>query len=146
MREERGELVLLFVGPIAADGILAVGGVPAPQNPELPNNGLQPKPHVRFDEGVLETEVTACSSETLVRKGRNGQGSHGLPHPPRQRPTQIRHGRIVVQRHRLIRARNVPSSTISVVETTLPGMLHQQRHDADERTKGHAVNQRPLSS
>ncbi|MEW5884988.1 MAG: transposase [Armatimonadota bacterium] len=45
------------------------------------------KRHVRFDEGVLETEVTARSSGTLARKGRNGPGSQGLMRPPRQRPT-----------------------------------------------------------
>jgi len=45
------------------------------------------KLHVRFDEGVLETETTVRSSETLARKGRNGLGSHDLRRPPRQRPT-----------------------------------------------------------
>jgi putative transposase len=45
------------------------------------------KLHVRFDEGVLETETTVCSSGTLARKGRNGLGSHDLPRPPRQCPT-----------------------------------------------------------
>jgi Transposase, Mutator family len=45
------------------------------------------KPHVRFDEGVLETETTVCSSGTLARKGRNGRGSHDLQRQPRQRPT-----------------------------------------------------------
>jgi hypothetical protein len=45
------------------------------------------KLHVRFDEGVLETEMTVRSSGTLARKGRNGRGSHDLLHPPRQRPT-----------------------------------------------------------
>lgn len=45
------------------------------------------KLHVRFDEGVLETEMPVRSSGTLARKGRNGLGSHDLRHPPRQRPT-----------------------------------------------------------
>ena len=45
------------------------------------------KLHVRFDEGVLETETTVRSSGTLARKGRNGLGSHDLSRPPRQRPT-----------------------------------------------------------
>src|SRR3990170_7354046 len=42
------------------------------------------KRHVRFDEGVLETEATARSSGILARKGRNGLGSQGLTRPPRQ--------------------------------------------------------------
>ncbi len=58
------------------------------------------KLHVRFDEGVLETETTVRSSGTLARKGRNGLGLHDLPRPPRQRPTlQLENLRTHCPRH-----------------------------------------------
>lgn len=47
------------------------------------------KPRAQFDEGTLETEILVRSSETLARKGRNGQGSQDRRYPPRLRPTLL---------------------------------------------------------
>ena len=97
------------------------------------------KPHVRFDEGVLETEVTARSSGTLARKGRNGPGSHGLSHSPRQRPTLQRENVVsylakseqVVWRQRLQRAYNRPEydEALTAFET-LQGELDERNQSA----------------
>jgi Transposase, Mutator family len=57
------------------------------RRPKTLGEPYEGKPHVRFDEGVLETETTVRSSGTLARKGRNGLGLHDLPRSPRQRPT-----------------------------------------------------------